>query len=236
MVVAGAERLFAAIEGGDLEQVRQLVAEDPTCASARDANGRSAVLAAAYRQRHDMVEALLSAGPQLDVFDAAAVGDTRQLTALLDADPSLAGAFAPDGFTPLALAAFFGRPQAARLLLDRGAEVRAAARNAMAVQPLHAAVAARHFDCVSVLVAAGADPDARQHGGWTPLMGAAAHGDLEIVDVLLGAGADPSAASDEGRTAASLAEENGHTALAEQLRGAQPAGVTRPNGKRCTTS
>lgn len=67
-------------------------------------------------------------------------------------------------------------------------------------------------------MAAGADVNARQHGGWTPLMQAAAHGDLEIVDVLLGAGADPSLTSDEGKTPAALADENGHPTLAERLR------------------
>jgi ankyrin repeat protein len=217
-VATGAEPLFQAIEAGDLDQVQELVGANPALASARNERDLSPVLAATYRHRHDLVEVLLAARPELDVFDAAAVGDTARLVALLDADPSLASAFAPDGFTPLSLAAYFGRTEAVRVLTERGADVGATARNAMAVQPLHAAVAGRNFEAVSALVVAGADVNARQHGGWTPLMQAAAHGDLEIVDVLLAAGADPSMSSDEGKTPASLAEENGHAALAEQLR------------------
>jgi ankyrin repeat protein len=142
-----------------------------------------------------------------------------RMAALLDAEPEAANAFAADGFTPLALAAFFAQPAAVRLLVGRGADVGAAARNAMAVQPLHAAVAGRDFASASVLLGAGADPNARQHGGWTPLMAAAAHGDREIVEVLLSAGADPEIANDEGKTAAFLAEEGGHSALAQHLRG-----------------
>lgn len=217
-VTTGGEPLFAAIEAGDLNELRTLLAEDPARASARNEQGLSAVLAATYRRRFDLVEALLALCPELDVFEAAAVGDAARLTALLDSEPALANAFAPDGFTPLSLAAYFGRPEAVRLLLERAADVAATARNSMGVQPLHAAVAGRNFEAVSLLVAAGAEVNATQHGGWTPLMQAAAHGDLEIVDVLVAAGADPALATDEGKTAAALAEDNGHEALAGQLR------------------
>ena len=221
-VAAGADALFAAIDGGDVEQVRALVARDPACASARNPSGLSAVLAATYRHRADMVDALLRAAADLDVFDAAAVGDVARLAALLDEDPGLARAYAPDGFTPLALAAFFRRPHAVRLLVERGGDVGATARNAMAVQPLHAAVAGRDPDCVRTLAAAGADPNARQHGGWTPLIQAAAHGDVDIVEILVEAGADAGLAGEDGKTAASLAEDNGHEAVVARLRRLSP--------------
>lgn len=150
------------------------------------------------------------------------MGDAGRLAELLDAEPALARAYASDGFTPLALSAFFDHPAAVRLLLERGADVSAVARNAMQVQPLHSAVAARAREVVRLLLAAGADSNARQHGGWTPLQAAAAHGDDEMVHDLLAAGADSRAANDSGQDAARLAEENGHTALAERLRALSP--------------
>ena len=48
-----------------------------------------------------------------------------------------------------------------------------------------------------MLIAAGADVNATQHGGYTPLHEAAQHGDVEMVELFLSAGADPTIA---GRT------------------------------------
>ena len=61
----------------------------------------------------------------------------------------------------------------------------------MEVQPLHAATAARNAEVVTLLLEAGADPDARQHGGWTPLAAARHAGQDAIADILLAHGADP---------------------------------------------
>lgn len=183
--------VFAAIEAGDLERVRALVKDDPAAASARKADGLTAVRAAQYRHQAAMVQALLDAGPELDVFDAAAVGDVDRLAQLLTEDPSCVNAFAPDGFFPLGLAAYFDRPSAVRLLLRHGADVGTVARNPMQVQALHAAVAGRSEESVRMLLDAGADPNGRQHGGWTPLMAARQHQDQGVIDLLLTHGADP---------------------------------------------
>ena len=213
-----AAELFAAVEAGDESRVRSLVAETPGLASARDDAGLPVVLAARYRNQLGMVDALLAAGPELDVFSAAAVGDTERLAELLDDDPAAVDAVAVDGFRPLQLAAFFGQPEAARLLLERGAPVEAVSGNDAGLRALHSAVAGRHVEVVALLLGAGADPGPRQRGGFTPLMAAALHGDEPIVAALLAAGADVTARSDDGRDAAAMAEEGGHTDLAARLR------------------
>ncbi len=186
--------LFEAIEADDTAEVRRILAADPGSAATRNAAGVSALLCARYRQNQALVDAVLEPDPELDVFDAAALGRTDRLTELLDDNPELAKEWASDGFTPLSLAAFFGQPQAVALLLDRGADVSAVSRNAMEVQPLHAATAARNAEIVTLLLDAGADPDARQHGGWTPLAAARHSGQDAIADILLARGADPSTA------------------------------------------
>ena len=89
----------------------------------------SELLEALYRGQTDRVEELLALDPALDVFEAAAFGRTDRLRELLDEDNERANAFGDDGFHPLGLACFFGHVDAARLLLERGADVNALSRN-----------------------------------------------------------------------------------------------------------
>ena len=185
--------IFEAIKSGDVDGVRAVLRDDPSAASAKGDDDVSAVRAALYVHRQDLADAVLEADPELDVFDAAAVGDVDRLTELLDGDPDVAGAWSGDGFTPLHLAAYFGRGDAVRLLLDRGADVGAVARNDMQVQPLHSAVAGQHREVVAALLVAGADPNARQQGGFTPLMAAEQHEDEDMVRLLMDHGAEESA-------------------------------------------
>lgn len=188
--------LFEAIEAGNADLVRSMVADDPDLAASRSGTGVSAVLWARYRNHAAVVDALLAAGPTLDVFDAAALGRLERLTQLVNADPRQADAWSADGFTPVGLAAFFGHPEAVRFLLERGVDVHAVARNAMRVQPLHAATAARSAESVRLLLEAGADPDAEQQEGYTALMVARRHDDVAIVELLLAHGAhDPDGGS-----------------------------------------
>jgi len=158
--------LFGAIGEGDVERLRELLDVRPDLAAARNDEGLSAVLCATYRGADELVAALLDANPALDVFDAAAVGRTRGLAELVDAEPSLASAWSADGFTALHLAAYFGQRDAAELLLDRGADVNAVARNeSLQLTPLHSAAAGGHSSVVELLVEYRADVNARQRGG-----------------------------------------------------------------------
>jgi uncharacterized protein len=209
--------IFEAIRSGDKVEVERLIRKNPSVAVTRNEQGVSAVLFARYMFKLDILDALLATGPELDVFEAAALGRTERVAELLDADAALAGGFARDGFTALQLASFFGHPETARLLLARGAEVNAVARNGMAIMPLHAAVAGKHHEVVEALLAAGANVNARQEGGWTPLHEAGQHGDRRLVDMLLAAGADPSLGREGGETPADTAAAHGHTEIADLL-------------------
>ena len=110
------------------------------------------------------------------------------LRAELARDPELAVAFAPDGFTALGLASFFGHREAAELLLAAGARVNDQSRNAMRVAPLHSALAGGHAEIVELLLDAGADVNAVQADGYTPLHEAAQHGDQPLAERLVAAG------------------------------------------------
>jgi uncharacterized protein len=128
----------------------------------------SEIRQALYRRDHGAA-ARLAAGRELDIFDAAALGDADRVRALLDKDSALAQAWSDDGFTALHLAAFLGGQAATHVLVEGGADVNAVARNEMKVQPLHSAAASGSSETCELLLLAGADPNGRQHGGWTPL-------------------------------------------------------------------
>lgn len=153
----------------------------------------SELLQAIYRGDQARADELLGADPELDVFEAAAVGRTERLGDLLDKDPSLANAWAEDGFQPLGLASFFGHVDAAQLLVERGAEVNSASRNDFEVMPLHSAAATGdpdvRYELAKLLLEHGADPNARQQDDFTPLMAADQHEDERLRALLVEHGA-----------------------------------------------
>ncbi|HET7226431.1 MAG TPA: ankyrin repeat domain-containing protein, partial [Candidatus Eisenbacteria bacterium] len=184
-----ANALFEAIARDDAPALEAVLARAPGLIEARGPQGETPLLAAIYRRAWHAAERLLAAGARHDVFTAAATGDVAILPALLEADPAAARSWSADGWTPLHLAAFFGHPDAARQILDHGADLRARAKNVNDNEPLHAAAVEGRADVVALLLARGADPDAVAGGGYTALMLAAANDHAATVDVLLARGA-----------------------------------------------
>ena len=209
--------MIEAAKAGDQGKVAELLATDPALAGARNERGESPIQQAQYRGHKEIVRMLLDAGGYRTVFEAAMVGDVDQVRAEITAKPALVKAYASDGFHLLGLAAFFARPEVVDLLLEHGADVNQAASNPMKVTAMHAAASSRQTGIVAKLLARGADPNARQHGGWTPLHGAAANGTEDMVRLLLAHGADPALRTDEGLSAKDLAASKGHPGVAALL-------------------
>jgi uncharacterized protein len=219
-VASTRDELFSAIDANDAERVGALIDRDPELASARNDDGVSALLHARYRSSGEVVSLLSAHVRDLDMFEAAALGDVDRLAALLRARPAAVGDRSADGFTPLHLAAYFGKVDAVQALLDAHADVNAVGTGWMRGTALHSAVSARHRTVAGVLVDAGADANARQSGGWTPLHGAAHNGDHGTTALLLARGADPSALDDDGRSALDHANASGDTATIDAIRAA----------------
>lgn len=207
--MADTTEFFEAIAAGDVDHVRAALAGDPSLAGSANDSGVSAVLMALYCQKRDVADAILEAGAPLNIWEAAATGRTDRVRELLAEDRSLVTAYAPDGFYPLGLAVFFGHPDTAHVLVDHGADINQAARNAMLVTPLHAAAAAGQTDFACDLLELGAEPNVRQAAGFTPLHEAARQGNFTLVDRLIAHGADVDDAADDGRKPLTFAQESG---------------------------
>jgi ankyrin repeat protein len=204
------QQFFEAVKANDSSAIQRLLAQDAELINACNEANISAVLLAAYH-RHFELARELGARKELDICEATAIGQTERVTELLEQTPALAQEFSPDGFPVLSYAAFFGQPDALVLLLQAGADPNEQARNSMLIRPLHAAAAQSDqriaLTITERLLAAGADANVKQQGGWTPLHAAAANGNLELIQLLLRHGAQGGTKNDDGKTAFDLATE-----------------------------
>lgn len=105
--------------------------------------------------------------PELDIWTAAATGDTREIKLLLalGENPNLKEPI--NNSSPLIMAAIFGQTKAAKLLVESGADLNAS--NNDKTTALHSAAFFCHMDTVEYLLEAGASTDARNRFGHTPL-------------------------------------------------------------------
>jgi ankyrin repeat protein len=211
------DTFIEAIKAGETDKVGDMLIQNPELASARNAQGESAVLQAKYRGRDNILQMLLGLDPKLTVYEATVVGDIAAVRRDIAADPGIINRLAPDGFNLLGLAAFFSHPDIVDLLLENGAEVNVAAANPMKVTAMHAAASSRQTGIIAKLLARGADPNVRQHGNWTPLHQAAAQGLEDMVRLLLKHGADPTIIADSQETAKDMAVAKGHPGVAALL-------------------
>ncbi|HEU4387619.1 MAG TPA: ankyrin repeat domain-containing protein [Blastocatellia bacterium] len=212
------EQFLNAVTKGDVAKVKEMLRADPALAQARDQKGVSAILKATYNGKKEVAAEILATGVQLNIFEAAATGQTERVKTLIKQDVSLVNAFSPDGFMPLGLAVFFGHGDTVEALLAAGAEVNTASRESMKVTPLHSAAAARQTAIAKVLIDHGADVNSSQaESGFTPLHEAALNGDIELARLLLERGAKINAKMTDGKTPLVFALESRQSEMAKFL-------------------
>jgi uncharacterized protein len=230
------EEIITASVSGDVKTVLKLLEQDPALASAANMFGTTAVHAAHCSGHAEIVQLLLEGDRRLDGFLAAELGLVKELLDYLHSHPAFAKERSAAGSTPLHGACYWGSVEAARVLLDHGADVNApTADSFLQIHPLGCAVAtpdvpnpSQHesvvLRLVDLLLARGAHVNARRRDGMTALHSAAYRGHLRIIRGLLASGADPTArASDNagshaGQTPADTAASQGQMAAAELLR------------------
>ncbi|HVC47351.1 MAG TPA: ankyrin repeat domain-containing protein [Terracidiphilus sp.] len=210
------------IQSGTTAELAEAVEANPSLCEWRDAQGISALMWSVYygqtAVRDFLLARLAARGVALDIFEAAAAGNTTRLEETLGSDAQAVHRFSPDGWTALHLAAAFGTPEAAAVLLRNGARVDAISQNPQRNQPLHAALAlGGGAKMAEILLQYRADPNAVQVGGYTPLFSAAAANRKDLAELLIAHGADPHPVNDSGKTPAEYARERGHIEVANWL-------------------
>lgn len=212
------QEMFTAVKAKDVTRVKELLAQDEKLANTKTEHGESPLLLSVYYGAKDVTEFLVNQGVDLNMFEAASIGNTQKVQEFLQENPNAINDYSSDGWTALALASFFGHKETAEYLLTQGADLMKRSTNSMDNTPLHAALAGRRSEVAKLLIEHGADIDNIAGGGWTPLHLASANGDAEMVNVLLSRGANVNRKNDDGNTPLALAEEHKHDAIVELLK------------------
>lgn len=204
-------RIEALLEEGDLDSLLAVLRQEPELARLVGPSGESTVMAALYRRRRDLADALAGAKENVDLFELVGMGLVPGVEALIEMagrPQETVNLVSPDGFTVLQLACYLAQPAVARLVLRHGADAEAMATNGSGLRAIHASVAGGSLECLECVLAAGVDVDAPQNGGYTALQSAAHRAHVAMVEALLRAGADPERVADDGRSARDHAAEH----------------------------
>jgi ankyrin repeat protein len=172
--------LVAAIQSKNIETVQILLASGASANTCTEA-GISPLSVAAESGNPALLRLILAAGTRLELAENCAAQ--------------------PYQMPPLAAAARSNNPQAVELLIAAGAHPNTASP---------ALAQARSNEVMNLLLAAGADLEARGFGGATPLLARAAVGEAAQLQHFLAAGADPKARDYNGWTALDHAAWNGN--------------------------
>ncbi|GFF45116.1 putative ankyrin repeat protein RF_0381 [Aspergillus lentulus] len=215
--------LHHAVRTGD-EQITKALVYAGSDISAKDNRGRTALHLACDVDEIDIMQFLLDHGanPSLTDYNGhILIHDMRRLSTLILQKLWRAGAVfdsrpMPRGLTPLFYAAWLGREDAARILLEAGADPSIQTESGETV--LQRAVSGNHINVVRLLLHVGVDVNVREllHGH-TAVLKAAYWGADDCLRLLVKAGADVSAVDYDGHNALHLAVMMGHESTVKLL-------------------
>lgn len=235
---AGATALI--LSAGDPEKARLLI-QAGADVNAQSAAGRTALhVAASVAGGSEVVKMLLDKGARVDIRDnvepmpllftgggkstplaeAGRTGDLASIKMLAAAGADI-NARSPQKVSALSEAVFYGRRDVTKWLLENGASVHDPV-TALQVPILGLAAVRGDAAIVRMLIAKGADVNARDKTGSTPLFWAVRsdYDSAEVAEVLIKAGADVNARDMSGESVMDLAQRRGMVRSAKVLRSA----------------
>ena len=187
--ITGETVLMAAVRSGSADAVRAVLDAGAQVNTAEPQVGHTALMWSVREDRPALVSLLLARGASLELKTRTGarpaarppgagggshgVGIVRGGVPPQGEQPPT-----PGGMTALSFAAREGRLEAARLLLDAGADVNA--REANGISPLVMALTNRHTAVAALLLSRGADPNAADWWGRTPLWSAVDMRNLDL--------------------------------------------------------
>lgn len=195
--VIGATPLHAAAQFGQLKTA-QLLLDKGAKVNARTGDSRTPLHFAAGSASTEMITLLLDQGADID--------------AVQEKHPSQS--------TPLAWAVQFGKIDNLKLLLKRGANLKATFFS-MGATALHYAAMNRQVESAQALIEAGLEVNAPDKVGSTPLMVAVMSGALEVVKLLIEKGADLNAKGQGGLTPLMVAARMNNAAMVSLLKASE---------------
>ncbi len=213
--VEALEAFHIAVADGEIEQVKLLISEGADV-NVKNSVGWTPLHYAAREGDKEIVSLLLAHGADVNIGGAeynrtaaefAMKSNHREIVQLLVSKGA--------DISPLHFALYMKDETKARSLIEGGADVNR--RTPYGTTPLNRAVVVGFKDIVELLIAKGANVNAKDNWDWTPLH-SAVYGHKDIVELLIAKGANVNARNGASRTPLWYAKDEGNTEIVELLR------------------
>ncbi|WP_341811169.1 ankyrin repeat domain-containing protein [Wolbachia endosymbiont (group A) of Oxytorus armatus] len=193
------EGLLTAVQDGNLNEAEGLVSRNANV-NTRDKYSWTPLHWAAYKGHLEVAEFLVKKGADVNAASENLYGSRPIHIAIENNNKNIiefllskeVGVNDTDkqGYTPLHYAAWRGRLEVARFLIEKGADINAADTSTAGKKPIHVAAENNSESVIEFLLEKGVSVDEADKNGWTPLHYAARFGQPEVAKFLIEKGAD----------------------------------------------